>query len=126
MSATAADAVTSGAGAWAPTDVATGSTESAAGGGAATPLVEEAARWPAGRLRAIVVPENGTELARAAGIAVLSKADDLTEATAAAVEAAGSDGVVLFSPGAPTPADVGNWEDRSTQFREALEAAARA
>lgn len=91
-----------------------------------SPLREEVARWPDGLLHAVVVPENGAELARVAGIPVIRKADDIADATAAAVQAAGDDGAVLFSPGAPTPADIGNWEVRSQQFRDALEVAARA
>ncbi len=88
-----------------------------------SPLVEEAARWTRGRLRAITVPENGATLARRSGIEVLAEMADVAAATARAADASAPEGVVLFSPGAPTPPGTGNWQTRSTAFRAALRGA---
>ena len=88
-----------------------------------SPLVEEAARWTRGRLRAITVPENGATLARRSGIEVLAEMADVAAATARAADASAPEGVVLFSPGAPTPPGTGNWQTRSTTFRAALRGA---
>jgi len=85
-----------------------------------SPLAEEVARWPEGRLTAVVLPDNGPQLAQHCGIPVITKADDVGEATRAALGHVGRNGVVLFSPAAPTPAEVGNWEVRSSQFRGVL------
>ena len=85
-----------------------------------SPLAEEVARWPEGLLTAVTLPDSGAELAAAVGITVAAKADDVTAATEAAVQQVDGDGVVIFSPGAPTPSEVGNWDTRSTQFRETL------
>lgn len=85
------------------------------------PLCEEFDRWAPGRLEAVVVPENGPALAERCGIAVIAEAADVEDATALAVAAARPDGVVLFSPAAPTPEGAGNWETRSAAFRETLE-----
>jgi len=89
----------------------------------AEPLRAEAAGWPAGLLGAVALPDNGVDLAERSAIEVLAVAGDVAEATHRAVAAAGADGVVLFSPAAPTPAGVGNWETRSAAFRDALVAA---
>jgi UDP-N-acetylmuramoylalanine-D-glutamate ligase len=64
-------------------------------------------------------------LAQQCGIQVITKVDTVGEATEIALANVGDDGVVLFSPAAPTPPDVGNWETRSGQFRDALAAANR-
>lgn len=85
-----------------------------------SPLAEEASRWPEGRLAAVALPDNGPQLAQHVGIPVISKADDVAEATRIAVDHVGDGGVVLFSPAAPTPSDVGDWEVRSAEFRDAL------
>lgn len=90
-----------------------------------SPLADEVARWPEGLLRAVVLPENGPVLAQQCGIQVITKVDTVGEATEIALANVGDDGVVLFSPAAPTPPDVGNWETRSGQFRDALAAANR-
>lgn len=90
------------------------------------PLRDEARRWnedPRRRLRAVVVPESGAELARSCGIEVLAEVDDLAAAVHIAHEAlrGGPGGpMVIFSPAAPTPPGSGNWETRSEQFRDAV------
>ncbi len=84
------------------------------------PLTDEAARWPAGRLRAVAVPENGSDLARTAGIPLIAAVGEVEEAARLAVEHGEPTGVVLFAPGAPTPPTVGNWQTRSDQFRAAV------
>lgn len=85
-----------------------------------SPLVQEADRWPPGSLRAVVVPDSGADLARRCGLAVVRSAVDVDDAVRAAVADLPADGVVIFSPAAPTPPAVGNWETRSNQFRSAL------
>lgn len=85
-----------------------------------SPLVEEAARWPPGSLRAVALPVNGADLARRAGIAIVASAVDVDDAVRAAVADLPADGAVILSPAAPTPPAVGNWETRSNQFRSAL------
>lgn len=85
-----------------------------------SPLVDEVARWPDGRLRAVVVPQNGAGLAGRAGLSVVAEAGDVPTAAHAAKVASEAGDVILFAPGAPTPPEVGNWETRSRQFRDAL------
>ena len=84
------------------------------------PLVEEVARWSAGSLRAVAVPESGEDLAARCGLALVASVTEVDDAVRAAVATLPADGVVIFSPAAPTPPAVGNWETRSTQFRAAL------
>lgn len=90
------------------------------------PLREEAERWnsdPSRRLRCIALPESGEEMARSCGIELLAHADDVATAVgiaARSLDAPTGEPMVLFSPAAPTPADVGNWETRSARFREAV------
>lgn len=86
----------------------------------ARPLVEEAARWEPGMLRAIVLPENGRILAGRAGLPVLAEASDVGAATRAAMAGSNAGGVILFAPGAPTPSHIGTWQTRSSQFRNAV------
>ncbi|CAN5688640.1 UDP-N-acetylmuramoyl-L-alanine--D-glutamate ligase [soil metagenome] len=85
------------------------------------PLVAEVARWEAGRLRAITLPVNGSELADRAGVEVVGRAEDVGGAVRLAIGSLSPGGVLLFSPAAPTPPGLGNWETRSRQFREALQ-----
>ncbi|QXC61424.1 hypothetical protein KSP35_00795 [Aquihabitans sp. G128] len=104
------------------------------------PLADEAGRWPAGLLRAVVVPENGAALAERCGIEVGATVGGVAEAVGAGLallERAGSiggepggggeggGGALLFSPAAPTVPGEGNWETRSAAFRAACAAAAR-
>jgi len=84
------------------------------------PLVEEAARWAPGRLRAVTVPTNGRGLADRAALPVVAEADGVAGAVAQALAVLPTDGVLLFSPGAPTVPGTGNWETRSAEFRAAL------
>lgn len=84
------------------------------------PLADEVAEWDPDQLRAVVIPDNGERLAADCGITVAGRADAIEGATTLAVEAARPDGVVLFSPAAPTPAGAGDWETRSNEFRGVL------
>ena len=84
------------------------------------PLAEEVARWAPGKLTAVVLPDSGADLAARIGVHVVAVASDVAAAVSAALVASEVDGVVLFSPGAPTPAAVGTWRTRSDQFRSAL------
>jgi UDP-N-acetylmuramoylalanine--D-glutamate ligase len=100
----------------------------AARGVSAAPLADEAARWPAGQLHAVAVPDTGEELAAAAGIESAGSASSVEAAVELAIatltRTAGDRdalrGVVLFSPAAPTPAGSGNWQNRSAAFRRAV------
>lgn len=95
-------------------------------GVSAAPLRDEARRWnddPNRRLRAVVLPESGAELAHDCGIEILANAADVTAAARVAYDAVArshGDPIVIFSPAAPTPTGRGNWETRSAQFREAV------
>ncbi len=85
------------------------------------PLADEVSRWRAGLLRAVALPESGSDLAARCGVELVGVARDVAEAVGLALAALGPEpGVVVLSPGAPTPPAVGNWEDRSRQFRQAL------
>ncbi len=86
----------------------------------ATPLAAEVALWPQGRLEGVALADTGSDLARRCGLDLIGAAESVAEATAIALERSGSEGVILFSPAAPTPARIGNWETRSQQFRAAL------
>lgn len=96
------------------------------------PLADEARRWPVGMLQAVALPASGLVLAQQCGIEVLGEVSDVGAGVDLALtglhengSAAGGSGggVVILSPGAPTPALVGNWETRSNQFRAAVGAA---
>src|SRR5690606_7694780 len=52
--------------------------------------------------------------------ATAAVARSLEEAVALARSVTPAGGTVLFSPGMPTPRGQGNWEARSTRFREAV------
>ncbi|MCU1500032.1 MAG: UDP-N-acetylmuramoylalanine--D-glutamate ligase [Acidimicrobiales bacterium] len=84
-----------------------------------TPLAAEAAQWPAGSLRAVTLPDNGAVVAARCGIVVVDVADGVADAVPLALAALRSDGVLLFSPAAPTRPGEGNWETRSKAFRAA-------
>lgn len=92
------------------------------------PLRSEVELWnddPGRRLRAVALPESGIELANSCGIDVVATADDVADAARiahGAVTGSAGDPIVIFSPAAPTPPGSGNWETRSTQFREAVSA----
>lgn len=76
-----------------------------------------------GRVRAVVLmSETGRQLAGAVGgvDVVHLDTDDVAEAVGAAAAAAEPGGVVLFSPAAPTPVEVGTYEHRSARFAEAV------
>lgn len=90
------------------------------------PLRAEAACWDPNLLSAIALPDTGCRLAEACGIRLLANAVDVPSAAGLALSNVGEDAVILFSPGAPTPPEVGNWETRSDQFRTAVAAAANA
>lgn len=85
-----------------------------------SPLAAEVARWPLGALRGVTMPDSGAELAAACVIPVMADVRDVTEAVTVAVGGSEPGGVVILSPGAPTPAGSGNWETRSAAFRAAL------
>lgn len=85
-----------------------------------SPLVDEAARWPARALSAVALPDTGEDLARAASISTIAAVGTVTAAVDAALAAVDPRGAVLFSPAAATPTRIGNWETRSAQFRAAL------
>ncbi|MEO6987423.1 MAG: Mur ligase family protein [Aquihabitans sp.] len=93
-----------------------------------SPLADEVACWDEGRLRAVVLPDNGRELADAVGITVVAEADDVADAVRHALaetrhpDAPEGQPAVLFSPAAATPKRIGNWETRAAQFREAVAA----
>lgn len=89
------------------------------------PLVEEVDRWTPGMLHCVTLPENGPSLAERCSLPVLAAATDISEATLLALAASMHDGVVLFSPAAPTLPRDGNWRTRSDAFRAVL-AGARA
>lgn len=57
------------------------------------------------------------------GVEVVAAAD-LEEAVQVAARIAASGSAVVFSPAMPTPADQGNWADRSVRFRAAVAALA--
>ena len=93
------------------------------------PLADEVRRWPVGMLRAVALPDSGPFLAERCGLEVLGDVSDVAAGVALALAglldlgtapAGSGGGVVILSPGAPTPALVGNWETRSSQFRAAL------
>jgi UDP-N-acetylmuramoyl-L-alanine---L-glutamate ligase len=86
------------------------------------PLQEEMARWPAGTIRAVALPENGGALARVCGVEVVGVADTVPDAVEHAAAALPRNGVVMFSPVAPTPPSAGNWKLRSEAFRSAVAA----
>jgi UDP-N-acetylmuramoylalanine--D-glutamate ligase len=70
----------------------------------------------------VLCVDDATALAgryRAAGAAVHTVAD-LEAAVARAVALVEPAGVVLFSPGMPTPAEQGSWVERSARFRHAV------
>ena len=85
-----------------------------------TPLQDEIARWPTGRIHAVTLPDNGRALADACGITVIGAAATVAEAVALAAEALPPGGTVMFSPSAPTPPAAGNWKLRSDAFRTAV------
>ncbi len=87
-----------------------------------SPLKEEIARWPTGRIRAVTLPDNGAALAAACGIEVVSAAETVPDAVAGAADALPRNGIVMFSPAAPTPPAVGTWKIRSDAFRAAAAA----
>ncbi len=85
-----------------------------------TPLKDEIARWPVGRIRAITLPDNGRELAAACGVEVIAALDSVAAAVQHAALILPPDGMVMFSPAAPTPPAAGNWKLRSEAFRTAV------
>lgn len=87
-----------------------------------SPLAQEAARWPDAMLRAIALPDSGQELARRCAITLMGFCAEMDDAVRTAVAALPVDGVVIFSPGAPTPQRSGTWATRSKEFRAALSA----
>lgn len=84
------------------------------------PLAHEASAWEPGHLVAVALPDSGRDLADRAGIEVVGDAANVAHAVDLALAHAGKGWTILLSPGAPTPAEVGNWKTRSAQFREAL------
>jgi UDP-N-acetylmuramoyl-L-alanine---L-glutamate ligase len=86
------------------------------------PLKEEIARWPAGRIRAVTLPDNGAALAAACGIETIRAAETVSDAVAVASDALPRGGMVMFSPAAPTPPTAGNWKLRSDTFRTTVAA----
>jgi hypothetical protein len=75
---------------------------------------------PVGRLRAITLPDNGRDLAGACGVEVIAALDSVKAAVHHAAGILPPDGVVMFSPAAPTPPAAGNWRLRSDAFRTAV------
>lgn len=86
------------------------------------PLVDEVARWDPSLLGAVALPDDGEELASACGARVLATAHDVGDAVRRAAELVADGGLVLFSPGAPTPSAQGDWKARSHAFRAAVAA----
>jgi UDP-N-acetylmuramoylalanine--D-glutamate ligase len=85
-----------------------------------TPLADEVARWPPGLLRSVTLPDNGADLAARCGLPVAASATGVGDAAHQGLALLPADGVLLFSPAAPTPAGSGNWETRSGEFRTAV------
>ena len=84
------------------------------------PLVEALAgrRPPASVV--VLTPGSGRLAGALAGVAgQVREATDLAEAVARATELTPEGGVVLFSPGAPTPEGGGGYRERSRQFAAA-------
>ncbi|MGB6059899.1 MAG: Mur ligase family protein [Microthrixaceae bacterium] len=117
-----------------PTVVILGGTDR---GVSVAPLRDEASLWDPAMLGAVTLPDNGVELAEQAGIGIVGRAGSVTEAVSIASawlestsgsrtgsgsdsDAGTVDGIVLFSPAAPTPARQGSWKDRSAEFRSAV------
>lgn len=117
-----------------PTVVILGGTDR---GVSVAPLRDEASLWEPAMLGAVTLPDNGDDLAEHAGIGSIGVAESVTEAVAIASDwlestsvsrtRSGSDldpmsvdGIVLFSPAAPTPARQGSWKERSAEFRSAV------
>lgn len=101
------------------------------------PLVDEVRCWEPSMLCCVPLERNGVVLAERAGIALLgqepgSPVGPVAGAVARSVEDAVTeacawlpdDGVLLFSPGAPTPAGSGSWLTRSAAFRQTVRAVA--
>lgn len=87
-----------------------------------SPLTHEVAQWADGRLLAVELPDNGPDLARRCGITSIGACAVMDDAVRTASAALFGDGVVIFSPGAPTPPGSGTWATRSNGFRSALAA----
>jgi len=85
-----------------------------------SPLVQEVAQWAAGRLLAVELADNGRELAARCGITSIAACAAMDEAVRCAAASLSGDGVLIFSPGAPTPPGSGTWVTRSNAFRAAL------
>ena len=86
------------------------------------PLAAEIAAWPAGQIVGVGLVDSGGELARQVGVTLLAESCSVTEAVATALAwlAERGGGSMAFSPAAPTPSRLGNWETRSAEFRAAL------
>lgn len=88
------------------------------------PLVEAVRRH--GAVRGVIVVGDvarpwAVQLGHAAGMVVTIEDDDVVEAVGRAAAIARPGDTVLFSPGAPTSAHVGNWQDRRRQFIATVE-----
>ena len=88
------------------------------------PLID-AVQACTGTISTIAVPDNGPDLVdqlAAAGIAMTHRLDaaDVTQAVALVRGSASAPSTVLFSPGAPTPPQHGNWANRSAAFEAAV------
>ncbi|CAN5910184.1 hypothetical protein BH23ACT2_BH23ACT2_19660 [soil metagenome] len=108
------------------------------------PLVAEVRRWPAGLLSAIALPESGAALAATCGVELAGVASGVADAVDRGlgvlrdrgvvmdlgagrtrsrpelVDPTACNGVLMFSPAAPTPPGTGNWQSRSAAFRVSL------
>ncbi|HEX9683112.1 MAG TPA: Mur ligase family protein [Acidimicrobiales bacterium] len=85
------------------------------------PLADEARRWPPGRLAAVALAVSGASLGAAMEVEIVERNVDVEEAVVAAAAHLGSKGgVVIFSPGAPTPGSA-TWADRSAAFRRGVQ-----
>lgn len=91
----------------------------------AAPLAEEVARWGAHPPLAVTLGAVGARFAAESGMTVLEAAPSVEAAVDVAVRCVPAGGLVLFSPGAPTPQGEGGWQARSTSFRHALDRLAR-
>ena len=87
-----------------------------------SPLAREVAQWADGRLLAVELPDSGHDLARRCGITSIGACAAMDQAVRCAAASLSGDGVVIFSPGAPTPPGSGTWATRSNAFRSALAA----
>lgn len=88
------------------------------------PVLETLAHWPADALSVVWLGEGddhrAVELANSPAVAGVEAAGSMADAVGVAASKAKRGEAVIFSPLAPTERAMGNWSDRSRQFREAI------